>query len=175
MDATTLVVDLTDLVKLWMICFMLCKPGQNSKCSSYDKPKETAVIKCSSCEQWLPFCCAGVSASDDVVEFESAPFYCSQCLSTDTDRQQASSSQDPTHVTIVIAKQAQGERRQSNVHSAIGPFTFLAWKFQENMLKHFLVGTATPSSTHYIPKTPQLWAHPDWPHFFWHLYSIPIP
>jgi len=35
-----------------------------------------------------------VSAGDDVVEFESVPVYCSQCLSTD--RQQAGSSQDPT-------------------------------------------------------------------------------
>jgi len=35
-----------------------------------------------------------VSAGDDVVEFESVPFYCSQCLSTD--RQQTGSSQDPT-------------------------------------------------------------------------------
>jgi len=33
-----------------------------------------------------------VSAGDDVVEFESVPFYCSQCMSTD--RQQAGSSQD---------------------------------------------------------------------------------
>jgi len=55
---------------------------------------ETTVIECSSCEQWLPYCCAGVSAGDDVVEFESVPFYCSQCLSTD--RQQTCSSQDPT-------------------------------------------------------------------------------
>jgi len=39
-------------------------------------------------------CCPGVSASDDVVEFKFVPFYCSQCMSTD--RQQASSSQDPT-------------------------------------------------------------------------------
>ena len=32
-----------------------------------------------------------MSAGDDVVEFESVPIYCRQCLSTD--RQQASSSQ----------------------------------------------------------------------------------
>ena len=51
-------------------------PGQNGKCSSCDKPKKTTVIECSSCEQWLPYCCAGVSASDDVVEFECVPFYC---------------------------------------------------------------------------------------------------
>jgi len=66
--------------------------GQNSKYSSCDKPKETAVIECSSCEQWLPHCCAGMSAGDDGVEFESVPFYCSQRLSID--KQQASSSQD---------------------------------------------------------------------------------
>jgi len=90
MDATTPVVDPTDLVKLCMICSMC----QNSKCSSCGKPKETLVIECSFCEQWLPYCCASVSAGDDVVEFESVPFYCSQCLSTD--RQQTCSSQDPT-------------------------------------------------------------------------------
>ena len=84
-------------------------PGQNSKCSSCDKPKETAVIECSFCEQWFPYCCAGVSASDDVVEFEFVPFYCSQCLSTN--RLVALKTQP--NVTIVIAKQAQGGRRQS--------------------------------------------------------------
>ena len=56
---------------------------ENSKSSSCGKPKETSVIECSSCEQWLPYCCAGVSAGDDVVEFESVSFCCSQCLSAD--------------------------------------------------------------------------------------------
>jgi len=69
-------------------------PGQNSKCSSCGKPEETTVIECRSCGQWLPYCCAGMSAGDDVVEFAFVPFYCSQCLSTD--RQQAGSTQDPT-------------------------------------------------------------------------------
>ena len=66
------------------------------------------------------------------------------------------------NVTIVIAKQVQGGRRQSIVHSVIDPFTSLVWKFQENMLKHFLVGTAmpvTPSSTHHILKNPN-YEHP---------------
>jgi len=100
-------------------------PGHTGKCSSCGKPKETLVIECSSCEQWLPYCCAGVSAGDDVVEFESVPFYCSQCLSTD--RQQTCSSTPKTqpNVTILIAKQAQGRKRQFNVHSVIGPFTSL--------------------------------------------------
>jgi len=58
-------------------------PGKISKCSSCHKPKETAVIECSFCEQLSPYCCARVSASEDAVEFESVPFYFSLCLSTD--------------------------------------------------------------------------------------------
>ena len=59
------------------------------------------------------------------------------------------------NVTIVIAKQAQGRKRQVDVDSVIGAFPSLARKFQENMPTNFLVGTATPvtlSSTHYIPQ-----------------------
>jgi len=47
-------------------------------------------------------------------------------------------------VTIVIAKHAQRRKWQSNAHSVISPLTSLVWKFQENMPKHFLVGTTTP-------------------------------
>jgi len=63
------------------------------------------------------------------------------------------------NVTIVIAKQAQGRKRQVDVDSVIGAFTSLARKFQENMPTNFLVGTATPatpSSTHHIPEKSQL-------------------
>jgi len=66
------------------------------------------------------------------------------------------------NVNIVIAKQAQWRKRQFDVHSFIGPSTSLAWKFQENMLTNFLIGTATPvtlSSTHHIPPKKQ-WAPP---------------
>ena len=59
------------------------------------------------------------------------------------------------NVIVVIAKQAQGRKRQFDVHSVIGPFTSLAWKFLENMPTNFLVTTATPttpSSTYHIPE-----------------------
>ena len=69
-------------------------PGQNSKCSSCGKRKETLVIECSSCEQWFSYCCAGVSAGDQWCRWVWIPIYCSQCLSTD--RQQTCCSQDPT-------------------------------------------------------------------------------
>jgi len=87
-------------------------PGQYSKCSSCDKPKETGVIECSSCEQWLPYCCAGMSAIDDVIVFESVPFYCSQCLSTDG--QQSSSCQDPTQCHYCHSQT--GSRRKMTIH-----------------------------------------------------------
>ena len=56
------------------------------------------------------------------------------------------------NVTIVIAKQAQGRKRQVDVDSVIGAFTSLARKFQENMPTNFLVGTAT-LATHPQPTT----------------------
>ena len=59
------------------------------------------------------------------------------------------------NVTIVIAKQAQGRKRQFSVLSVIGPFTSLVWKFQEVMPTNFPVGTATPVtpfSIHHIPQ-----------------------
>jgi len=87
-------------------------PGQTGKCSSSGKPKETLVIECSSCEQWLPYCCAGVSADDDVVEFESVPFCCSQCLSTD--RQQTCSSQDPSQCYYCHSQT--GSRKKKTIH-----------------------------------------------------------
>ena len=69
--------------------------------------------------------CAGVSASDDVVEFESVLFYCSQCLSTDTIGNRLVALKTQPNVTTVMAKQAQSRKRQFNVHSVIGPFTSL--------------------------------------------------
>jgi len=59
------------------------------KCSHCQRPKEKAKIECSSCKQWFSYCCAGVSAGDEVVVSVIAPFYCSQCSSTC--RQQSSS------------------------------------------------------------------------------------
>ena len=82
-------------------------PGQNSKCSSCDKSEETTVIECSSCEQWLPYCCAGVSADDDVLEFESVvyPFTVANACQRAGNRLVALKTQP--NVTIVIDEKAQ--------------------------------------------------------------------
>jgi len=64
-------------------------PETNRKCSHCQRPKEKAKTECSSCKQWFSYCCAGVSAGDEVVVSVTTPFYCSQCSSTG--RQQSSS------------------------------------------------------------------------------------
>jgi len=64
-------------------------PGTSRKCSHCQKPKEKAKIECSSYKQWFSYCCAGVSAGDEVVVSVTTPFHCCQCSSTD--RQQSSS------------------------------------------------------------------------------------
>jgi len=64
-------------------------PGTSTKWSHCRRPKEKAKIECSSCKQWFSYCCASVSAGDEVVVSVTTLFYCSQCSSTG--RQQSSS------------------------------------------------------------------------------------
>ena len=173
-DPTAPVVDLFNLVEMYLcydfkefICHgtlhewsasYFAMPGQNSKCRSYDKPKETLVNECNSCEQWLPYCHACVSGGDDV-EFESVPFYCSQCLSTD----RHITLKTQLNATTVIANQAQWEKRQSSVQNVIGHFSFPVWKSQKTMPNYFLVIIATLASlslTHHILQEPKPQALP---------------
>ena len=135
--------------------------GQNSRCSSCDKPEETAVIECSSCEQWLPYCCAGVSAGDDVVDFESVPFHCSQCLSTD--RQQAGSSQDLTQCYHCHSQTGSRKKKKIQCSQCDGLF-HLSWvkisRKHANKLPGWHCNTCDPVLNHHIPENPQLWASP---------------
>ena len=116
-------------------CFSML--GQNSKCSSCGKPKETLVIECSSCEQWLTCCCASVSAGDDVVEFESVPFYCSQCLSTD--RQQTCSSQDPTQCYHCHSQTGLRKKKTIRCSQCDWPFHLLRENFKTSQQTSWLV------------------------------------
>ena len=118
---------------------------------------ETTVIECSSCEQWLPYCCAGVSAGDDVVEFESVPFYCSQCLSTEG--QQACSSQDPTQCYHCHSQT--GSRKKKTIRCSLcdRSFHLSCVKISRKHAKElpgWYCNTCAPSSTHHIPENPQL-------------------
>jgi len=146
-------------------------PGQNIKCSWCDKPKETAVIECSSCEQCLPYCCARVSASHDVVESKSVPFYLSQSLSTD--RQQAISSQDPAQCYHCHSETGSKRKKTMQCSRCNRPFHLSCTKIKKNAIAKALpcwyCNTCDP-----VLNPPPNHKHPaDWPHFLWHLYLIP--
>jgi len=172
MDATTPVVDPTDLVKLKWSASCFAMPGQNSKCSSCGKPKETLVIECSSCEQWLPYCCASVPAGDDVVEFESVPFYCSQCLSTD--RQQTCSSQDRTQCYHCHSQTGSRKKKTIRCSQCDRPIHLSCVKISKrhaDKLPGWYCNTCDPILNPPHPQKPQLWA----PRFLWHwLTSLPL-
>ena len=98
-------------------------PGQIGKCSSCGKPKETLVIECSSCQQWLPYGCAGCLLVMMSLSLNLYPFTVASACQETGNSLVALKTQP--NVTIVVAKQAQGRKRQFNVHSVIGPFTSL--------------------------------------------------
>ena len=152
-------------------CFTM--PGQIGKCSSCGKLKETSVIECSSCEQWLPHCCAGVSAGDDVVEFESVPFYCSQCLSTD--RQQPCSSRDLTQCYHCYSQTGSRKKKTIQCSQCDRPFHLSCVKISShaNKLPGWYWNTCDPILNPSHPEKNQHEHLPDWPRFLWHSYSIP--
>ena len=67
-----------------------------------------------------------MSAGNGVVEFESVPFYCRvQIQACQQTGNRLVALKTHPNVTIVIAKQTEGRKRQFDVHSVIGPFTSL--------------------------------------------------
>jgi len=156
-DPMTPVLDCTHLVEIHLcsgFCEFICHGplhewsalyftmlGQNSKCSLCGKPNETTAIECSSCEQWLSHCCARLSAGDNICWVEPVPFYFSQCLSTG--RHQATSPEDPTQCYHCHSQSGSKRKKTIHVQNVIGPFTCPAWKSQDVIPNHFLVGTTT--------------------------------
>jgi len=70
----------------WIVCVHIFACSFNCSYNICTEKK----IECSSCKQWFSYCCAGVSAGDEVVVSVTTPFYCSRCSSTG---RQPSSSQ----------------------------------------------------------------------------------